>query len=155
MKRKISDLLEKLLLFFADNMPAIFAAVFIFSFLFTTFFGNYPQWQEEEYDQSLKQFFEPQLENVVYEWMLTSEPTIKLIFSYSDGTDLSLTNFKRTNRQSIAHRWKEDILNLVCVHEDLRGQLQKGRKIEIDLRDGDSHNGVGIITNMVINNERC
>lgn len=127
----------------------------MFSFLFVMFFGNYPQWKEKEYKQALKQYFEPELENVIYEARSTYNFVMKLYFIYSDGTDLSLTDYKRPNRQEISNNWKMEILNLVCVHEELREQLQKGRLIEIDLRDGDSQFKPAIITNMVINNERC
>ena len=140
---------------FVKQYGYIVVGVVVFSFLFTLFFGNYPQWQDEAYHDALKQYFEPELQNITFNGISTSQPVIKLIFTYSDGADLALTNYQRPNKATLKAGWKATILNLVCVHDDLRKQLQKGRKIDIDLRDGDSQSRVSMITNMVITNVRC
>lgn len=129
--------------------------VFIGSFLFVSLFGNYPQWKQESYDEALRSFFDPLLENVTYTRMQVSDNSIKLFFSYSDGSDLSKEDFERANKKDIIKAWKIDILNLVCVHDDFWDELKMGRSIEIDLKDGDSFNGKGHITNMRIYEERC
>ena len=140
---------------FVNQYGYIVVGVFVFSFLFTLFFGNYPQWQDEAYHDALKQYFEPELQHITFNGISTSQPVIKLIFTYSEGADLALTNYQRPNKATLKAGWKATILNLVCVHDDLRKQLQKGRKIDIDLRDGDSQSRVSMITNMVITNARC
>lgn len=140
---------------FVKQYGYIVFGVFVFSFLFTLFFGNYPQWQDEKYHEALKQFFEPELQHITFNRISTSQPVIKLVFTYSDGTDLSLTNYQRPNKQQLKAEWKTSILNLVCVHDDLRKQLQRGRTIDIDLRDGDSQSRVSMITNMVITDAIC
>jgi|TARA_Y100001968_G_C19398578_1_gene739726 hypothetical protein len=140
---------------FVKQYGYIVVGVFVFSFLFTLFFGNYAQWQDEEYHEALKQYFEPELQHITFTSISTSQPVIKLIFTYSDGADLSLTNYQRQNKSTLKAGWKASVLNLVCVHDDLRTQLQKGRKIDIDLREGDSQSRVSMITNMVITNARC
>ncbi|NDW20182.1 hypothetical protein [Alteromonas hispanica] len=106
--------IEKILLFWGQKGGLVIFGVIMFSFLFVMFFGNYPQWKEKEYKQALKQYFEPELENVIYEARSTYNFVIKLYFTYSDGTDLSLTDYKRPNRQEISNNWKMEILNLVC-----------------------------------------
>lgn len=146
---------EWLLAVFVKQYGYIVVGVFIFSFLFTLFFGNYPQWQDNAYHQALKQYFEPELQHVTFNGMNTSQQVIKLIFTYSDGADLATTNYLRPHKQELKAEWKATMLNLVCVHDDLRKQLQKGRKIDIDLRDGNSQSRVSMITNMVITNGRC
>ncbi|MDG6099755.1 hypothetical protein EXU34_20055 [Alteromonas sp. ZYF713] len=146
---------EWLVAVFAEKYGYIIVGVFVFSFLFTLFFGNYPQWQDEEYHQALKQYFEPELQHITFNSISTSQPVIKLILTYSDGADLAPSNYQRPNKSKLKAEWKASVLNLVCVHDDLRKQLQKGRKIDIDLRDGDSQSRVSIITNMIITNARC
>ncbi|MEC9261308.1 MAG: hypothetical protein VYD53_08225 [Pseudomonadota bacterium] len=152
--RQFKQKAEWLVAAFVKQYSYIVVGVFVLSFLFTLFFGNYPQWQDKEYHQALKQYFEPELQHITFDGMSTTQPVIKLIFTYSDGADLAPTNYKRPHKQLKAE-WKATILNLVCVHNDLRKQLQKGRKIDIDLRDGDSQSRVSMITNMIITNSRC
>jgi hypothetical protein len=129
--------------------------VFVGSFLFVSLFGNYPQWKQKSYDEALRNFFDPLLKNATYTRMQVSDNSIKLFFSYSDGSDLSKVDFERPNKQDIVKAWKIDILNLVCVHDDFWAELEMGGSIEIDLKDGDSFSGKGHITNMRIYEERC
>ena len=129
--------------------------VFIGSFVFVSLFGNYPQWKQNAYNEALKGYFEPLLENITYTRMSESANSIKLYFSYSDEADLSKFNFVRPDKKEISEKWKIEILNLVCVHDDFFAELQKGRSIEIDLKDGDLLKGKGHITNMRIYEERC
>ncbi|MFC4701592.1 hypothetical protein ACFO4O_15660 [Glaciecola siphonariae] len=124
-------------------------------FFFVSLFGNYPQWKRDAYDEALRNFFDPLLDNVTYTRMQVGDNSIKLFFSYSDGSDLSKVDFERANKQEIVKAWKIDILNLVCVHDDFWAELKMGRSIEIDLKDGDSLNGKGHLTNMRIYEERC
>ena len=86
---------------FVKQYGYIVVGVFVFSFLFTLFFGNYAQWQDEEYHEALKQYFEPELQHITFTSISTSQPVIKLIFTYSDGADLSLTNYQRQNKSTL------------------------------------------------------
>lgn len=152
---RAEKIVHELLKFWGANGLWITLFVFIGSFVFVSLFGNYPQWKQESYDEDLRNFFNPLLENVTYTGMYGTDNSIKLFFSYSDGSDLSKLDFERPNKQAIAKAWKIDILNLICVHEDFWAELETGNSIEIDLKDGDSLDGKGHITNMRIYEERC
>ena len=156
MKASSSEkVIYKILTFWYAKGGWITLFVFIGSFVFVSIFGNYPQWKQESYKEDLKGFFEPLLENITYTGITYTKNSTKLYFSYSDGTDLSKFDYVRSNKQDLSVAWKINILNLVCVHDDFRAELQRGNSIEIDLKDGDSYNGRGHITNMRIYEDRC
>lgn len=124
--------------------------------LITSIFGSYPEREAAQIKLDLNAYFQPSMPNTEFKRMaFINNVWIKLYFEYSDGTDLSKTKYVRIDKAKLVERWKSDMLNLICANDNFRYELEAGRKIEVDLKDGDSLPKAQILANMAISKHRC